>query len=76
MSYVVTFYGKCSVPCQQFYKTKREALKRVREDVKSMVNIYKNTGYKKKGSLKKCRIYFEHERHGVDYMWIVENNNC
>lgn len=72
MSYVVTFYTKAVTPVQEFYSTKKQALIAMSEDVKEQQKAYKNSGFKKVGSLKEGRISFEHPYYGVDYMVKVE----
>ena len=44
MSYVVTFYTKATIPVQEFYKTKKEAIRIVSEEVKDyLIKIEKNS---------------------------------
>lgn len=74
MGYVVTFYKKAATPIQEFYKTKALAMKALSEDAKYMKSIYKETGFKQKGSVKSGRVAFEHPCYGVDYLAKIEEN--
>ena len=74
MEYVVTFYTKAVQPIKERYKTKKQAQQAMSEDIKEMIKVYKETGYKKIGSVKAGFVSFEHPLYGTDYFCKIEIN--